>query len=382
VLALALARRLVVQVGNGQLNEQPLIVGHGEFAVLMRDIGDMRGIIQAREREQHEREAAQANDLAEEQAQVVAEIGSGLAALAAGDLTFRLTRAFPSASDRIRVHFNDAMAELEAMMRTILRVSQTIAAGSSSVVTAAGDLAIRTERQSLGLKQTASDIADMAENLNAYSQHAVSAVANASSARLLADGSSVVVTQTLGAMEDIETSSGRIIDVISAMDDIAFQTNMLALNAAIEAARAGTAGKGFAIVAQEVRALANRAGLAANEVRSLTIASELHVRNGAVLMRKTSEALQQIIGEVGSVDHLVGDIARFVTQQAQEITRVNTIIVDVEATVQENASIAEATTRAVKRICGNFSELDDLIRHFRVTSEDARDTEILRASAA
>lgn len=382
LLALALARRMVVQVGAGQTDAEPTIIGNGEFAGLMRDIGAMRLNVQARERDQHDREAATARMLAEEQALIVSGIGGGLAALAAGDLTFRLNRPFANGSDQIRRDFNDAISELEAMMRTILRTSQTITAGADDVVSAAGDLAVRSERQSHGLKLTASGIAGMAAELNTSSAGAANAVASVSSARVVADNSCLVVAQTIDAMGNIEKSSRRIIEVISTMDDIAFQTNMLALNAAIEAARAGPAGHGFAVVAQEVRALANRAGLAASEVRSLIAASEAHVGDGAALMHKTDAALQQIIGEVGTVDDLVSEFARVVSLQAREVERINAIISDVDATVQENALIAAQTTTSFTRICTSFSELDELIRHFRVAPLAEQKWESQRSSAA
>jgi len=367
--ALSRARLMVRSVGTGQSEGDIRIAGLGEFAQLMREIVDMRHDIQARERDRHQVEAEITRRHADQQAFVVSQVGAGMTALAAGDLTFRLDTQFVGASDEIRVNFNETMASLESIIGAIIASSDSINAESRSVAAAAEALSLRTDRQAQGLNETASATARLAEDLQNSSEGTARAAGSVRSARAIADGSREVVENTIASMSSLERSAKQIVEVVATIDNIAFQTNILALNAGVEAARAGQAGAGFAIVAQEVRALAGRAAEASKSVRQLISESTTHIGESVDLVGKTSTALQQIIREVGTIDHVVDVISGSVQKQADEIQQINRVIHDVDGAVQENAAMAEETTAAVKLICNNSGMLDGLIRHFQVSAE-------------
>jgi methyl-accepting chemotaxis protein/cytochrome b561 len=360
------ARRMVRAVGASAQEDDIVVRGAGAFAQLVREIIDMRHQVQMRERDRHEQEAELAREHAEQQALVVEQMGAGMAALSTGNLTFRIDTPFDGASDQIRVHFNEAMESLEGLIGTIVNSSGTINSGSMSVVSAAESLAERTERQANSLNLTAGAIERLTSEIQQSSDGTGLAANSVRSARAVADGSRAIMADTIAAMSQLENSAREIMNIVVAIDAIAFQTNMLALNAGVEAARAGQAGAGFAIVAQEVRALAKRAGEASDSVRTLVTESTGQITTSVDLVRKTSTALQQIIEDVGKIDGVVHTIAGTISKQADEIGQINGVIHDMDNAVQQNAAMAEEATAAASMICTNSSKLDSLVGHFRV----------------
>jgi len=369
--ALSRARLMVRSVSTGEGEADVKVTGSGEFAQLAREIVAMRHEIQRRERDRHEREARITRKHAEQQTLVVTQVGAGLAALAEGNLTVRLDTPFEGANETIRLNFNDAVASLEQIMGTILSSSASINSESASVASAAEALSTRTERQTKGLKETASAISRLASDLQTSSDGTTRAAQSARSARSIADGSREVVETTIASMADLKKSAQQIMDVVATIDAIAFQTNILALNAGVEAARAGEAGMGFAVVAHEVRALAGRASEGSRSVRKLVTASAHHIGQGVELVAKTSTALQQIIHEVGSIDDVVHHLTGAVQNQAREIQQINAVIQDIDSAVDDNAAMAEQTTAAVKLISTNSDVLDGMVRHFKVARSRA-----------
>jgi methyl-accepting chemotaxis protein len=386
VQALSQARRMVRQVAQGRPEQDITVTGTGEFARLTRDIIAMRQSIATRERDLHEAAAARERDLREataarerelsareaaQQAFIVAKVAGGMAALAAGDLTVRLETPFPGVADRIRADFNQALAALETAMRTISGSSDAIGDGAIALTAAAGELKARSERQAASVAETAWAIARMSEDLDTSSRGAAAAAVAVTKARTMADESGGVVDAAVGAMQDIERSSREIVTILAAIDEIAMQTRMLALNARVEAARAGAAGNGFSVVADEVRALAGRASVAAGQVRALVAVSDGHIVHGVALVRETGEVLRRIVGEVSDIDKVVGEIAISARQQAGEVRLVSEAISDVDTVVQENAEMAEETTVAAHDMQASAGRLDTLIKRFTIQVADA-----------
>lgn len=365
--ALSQARLVVRSVATGQIEGEIGVSGHGEFAGLMREIIDMRAGVQERERARHEIEARKAREHAQQQQFVVDQVSAGMSELVSGNLAYRIDTPFDEASEQIRLNFNRCIASLEGIMRTILTSSDGISTSSMSVASAAESLATRTERQASGLSQAATLISHMADDLKSSSEDTARAADSVRTARKISDSSRGLVDETIAAMSSLEQSSKQIMEVVAAIDQIAFQTNMLALNAGVEAARAGQAGAGFAIVAQEVRSLASRAAESSESVRRLMSESNSQITETVTLVNKTSSALHQIIGEVGTIDDVVGHLADIVQRQAGEVGEISGTIRNVDRDVQENAAMAEETTAAIKLISSNSFWLDGLVRHFQVS---------------
>ncbi len=170
-------------------------------------------------------------------------------------------------------------------------------------------------------------------------------------------------------MGGIERASNEISEIISVIDGIAFQTNLLALNAGVEAARAGDAGKGFAVVASEVRALAQRSADAAKDVKTKITASTEQVEAGVQLVSETGAALNRIIGRIGEISALVGEIAKAAESQATGLQQVNTAVGEMDGVTQQNAAMVEEATAAARSLSAEADELGRQVARFRVGSE-------------
>ena len=303
---------------------------------------------------------------AKEQAFVMEAIATGLNRLSDGDLTYRVDQEFPEAYKRLQNDFNGAIAQLEEAMGTIVHAASSIGAGSDEIASAADDLSRRSEQQAASLEETAAALDEITATVKRSSAGALEAAKVVGSTRADAERSSVVVRNAVDAMNEIEKSSQSISQIIGVIDEIAFQTNLLALNAGVEAARAGEAGRGFAVVAQEVRALAQRSADAAKEIKTLISTSSQQVNQGVSMVGQTGEALEAIVGKVGEIDALVGEIAASGQEQATGLNQVNAAVNQMDQTVQQNAAMVEQSTAASHSLKGEAGNLMQMISRFRV----------------
>jgi methyl-accepting chemotaxis protein len=221
------------------------------------------------ERERDGADRAQREAIRQERAIVANSIGVGLAKLAAKDLTFRMATEIPEAYRELQADFNEAIGQLDEAMRSVARSTSAIQSGTREISTAADDLSLRTEQQASSLEETAAALEQITTTVRKSAEGAAHAREVAAAADADAKNSSSVVREAVGAMDAIAKSAQQISQIIGVIDEIAFQTNLLALNAGVEAARAGEAGRGFSVVASEVRALAQRSAEAAKEIKAL-----------------------------------------------------------------------------------------------------------------
>jgi methyl-accepting chemotaxis protein len=213
---------------------------------------------------------------------------------------------------------------------------------------------------------------------NAESARQASAFATGT--REVADVGGAVVSQAVNAMARIETSSHKISDIISVIDEIARQTNLLALNAAVEAARAGEAGRGFAVVASEVRSLAQRSSQAAKDIKELITNSSGQVQEGVELVNKAGGALTEIMDSIKRVVEIVAEIASASGEQSTGIDQVNTALTQMDELTQQNSALVEENAAAAKSLEQRSHEMSGRVGFFRV--DDARSGGQARASAA
>jgi methyl-accepting chemotaxis protein len=330
--------------------------------------------VEERRRTEELREGAEAARArtAEEQAQVVAALAGGLEQLSSGNLTFRLRQAFNPAYEKLRADFNQAIAKMQETMHGIAGSASGIRGGAREVSTASSDLARRTERQAASLEEAAAAIEEITTVVRKSAEGANEARDVASRAHTEAVQSGDVVREAVGAMAGIENSARQITQIIGVIDEIAFQTNLLALNAGVEAARAGDAGRGFAVVASEVRALAQRSADAAKEIKALIMASTGQVETGVVLVRRTGDALEQIVTQVSRLNGLVADIAGAAQEQALGMQQVNTTVSDMDRATQQNAAMVEEASAASVALASEAETLARLIGQFRVEAEATR----------
>ncbi|AZP10905.1 methyl-accepting chemotaxis protein [Undibacterium parvum] len=208
------------------------------------------------------------------------------------------------------------------------------------------DLSGRTESQASALEQTASSMEQLAATVDQNTDNAIHAHKMASNAASVAQNGGKIVAEVIGTISEISTSSKKIVDIISIIDGIAFQTNILALNAAVEAARAGEQGRGFAVVASEVRNLAQRSAAAAKEISILIKLSVEKVDAGTVLAERSGSAMTEIITSVKRVTDTMSEIASASTEQRDGISQVNDAVTQMDEVTQQNAALVEQAAAA------------------------------------
>jgi methyl-accepting chemotaxis protein len=166
-------------------------------------------------------------------------------------------------------------------------------------------------------------------------------------------------------MDEINTSSRQIAEIIGVIDSIAFQTNILALNAAVEAARAGEQGRGFSVVASEVRSLAGRSAQAAREIRGLIGASVDKVQAGSQLVANAGQSMGQIVTSVQRVAHMIGEISAASGEQSDGISQVNTAVTQLDQMTQQNAALVEQSSAASESLKDQASRLLQVVAAFK-----------------
>ena len=327
------------------------------------EVGELAGAM-ARFRDQL---AAAERAKSEQTEIIVSSIGKGLADLADGDLIAEVEADLAGPFAPLKRNFNDAVEALRSTMNEVARAAGGIHSGAGEVRAASDDLSQRTERQAASLEETAAAMEEITNTVKGTAKDAQRADQIVRDARREANESGEVVRQAVDAMGGIERTSAEISEIISVIDGIAFQTNLLALNAGVEAARAGDAGAGFAVVASEVRSLAQRAAESAKDVKARVLASSEQVDLGVALVNQTGSALERIIGRIGEISELVGNIATAAEQQAAGLQQVNIAVTEMDGVTQQNAAMVEEATAAARNLAAEADELARQVGRFKVS---------------
>jgi len=267
---------------------------------------------------------------------------------------------------RSLARMQDALRSLVGKVRT---GSDSIGIASAEIASGNMDLSARTEQTSSNLQQAASSLEQLTGTVGQTADSARTANQLAASASQAAQRGGEVVAQVVSTMEEINTSSRRIADIIGTIDGIAFQTNILALNAAVEAARAGEQGRGFAVVASEVRSLAQRSAEAAREIKTLIQASVERVDTGTRLVADAGSAMGDIVSGVQRVTDVIGEISAATNEQSKGLQLVNQSVAGLDQMTQQNAALVEQSAAAAESLADQSRRLGEVVQSFRLNAQ-------------
>ncbi len=286
--------------------------------------------------------------------------------VAAGDLTQEIEVRSQDETGQLMQALRDMNSNLRKIVGEVRMSTDTINTASAEIASGNLDLSSRTEQQAGSLEETASAMEQLTSTVKQNADNARQANQLAASASDVALRGGDVVKQVVDTMSSINESSRKIVDIISVIDGIAFQTNILALNAAVEAARAGEQGRGFAVVASEVRSLAQRSAAAAKEIKGLIDDSVEKVGNGSALVAQAGETMEEVVASVRRVTDVMGEITSASQEQSTGIEEVNRAITQMDETTQQNAALVEQAAAAAQSLQEQAGRLLGAVGVFRL----------------
>ncbi|MGF6970146.1 methyl-accepting chemotaxis protein-1 (serine sensor receptor) [Paraburkholderia sp. WC7.3g] len=266
--------------------------------------------------------------------------------IAAGDLTGRIAGVRANEMGRLMGALARMQESLVAAVSQVRSGTAAIAQGVREIASGNADLSTRTEQQAATLQETAASMEELTATVRQNADNAREANALAENASHTAARGGEVVDQVIDVIAEMSSGSNRIVDIIGAIEGIAFQTNILALNAAVEAARAGDEGRGFAVVAGEVRALAQRSAAAAKEIRELIVSSVEKVEKGSEFAIRAGATMAEIVSAARNVTRIVSEISVASEEQSRGIEQISRAVTHMDKATQQNAALVEQAAAA------------------------------------
>jgi len=279
------------------------------------------------------------------------------------------------------VAFNKLLGEIGGVVGTARSAADAVSTASRQIAAGTGDLNNRTSAQAAALEETASSMEELTSTVSQNSDNARQANQLAQNASQIAVQGGEVVKEVIDTMASINASSHKIVDIISVIDGIAFQTNILALNAAVEAARAGEQGRGFAVVATEVRSLAQRSSAAAKEIKALIDDSVEKVDSGTKLVVRAGDTMSDVVASVKQVSDIVAEISAATAEQNAGIAQVHQSITSMDQVTQQNAALVEETAAASQALQDQAEVLAKAVSAFRIGVAHLKSAPVLHSAS-
>jgi methyl-accepting chemotaxis protein len=339
-----------------------------EIGALARDLDRLRlrlAEVEADDLARAEEQAAQA--------QVVEKLRAALGRLAAGDLTCRIDHVFPAAYDVLREDLNAVIDRLSDTLGKVTSSAARINSSTEKINRSSDELSRRTENQAATLEESVAAVSELTVALRQAADDTRKVAAGLARSQSQAGESQSIVQSAVTAMSEIRKSSDQISRIIGVIEDIAFQTNLLALNAGVEAARAGEAGRGFSVVASEVRALAQRTSDSAKEIKALIHGSATEVLRGVELVDRTGSALSLILAEVEGVANIASGLSTVISTQSAGLSEISMGMSQLDQVTQQNAGMVEQMVGAQRVIREDIEHLTELVSGFRLTEGSGED---------
>ena len=294
------------------------------------------------------------------------------------------TRKSGTDADRLHGTIMQMNRSLAGIVKQVWASAETISSGARSIAEGNNQLAERTHSQAASLEETSSGMEQLASIARQNAEHCVRASQLAAQSGEVAERAAARMQDVTATMEQIDHSAGRVGEMLSTVEGIAFQTNILALNAAVEAARAGEHGRGFAVVASEVRALAQRSAQAAGEIKEIIGKSSAGVARGRALVSDTGRTMTEVVDSVREVKQVIAAIAQSSRQQSASVEEINRAIVAIDQATQQNAALVEEATSSAAEFGRESAQLVRAVGRFKTDRAQDRERAVrmVRAGAS
>ncbi|MYM23515.1 HAMP domain-containing protein [Duganella sp. FT135W] len=291
--------------------------------------------------------------------------------VAAGDLTSRIEVSGRDETSMLLGALKAMNDSLQAIVSQVRAGTDTMSTASQEIAAGNLDLSSRTEEQASSLEETASSMEELTSTVKQNADNARQADSLARTASEVASRGGLVIADVVHTMSAINDSSKKIVEIISVIDGIAFQTNILALNAAVEAARAGEQGRGFAVVASEVRNLAQRSAAAAKEIKTLISDSVSKVESGSQLVDQAGATMTDVVESVRRVSDIITEITAASREQSLGIEQINQAVIQMDGVTQQNAALVEQSAAAAESLQGQAAQLAGVVGKFVLDQQHA-----------
>ena len=289
--------------------------------------------------------------------------------IASGDLTRRVEVESACETGQLIRALSDMNNSLLTVVSEVRAGTEQISHAATEIANGNLDLSSRTEEQASSLEETASSMEEITATVKHNSDNARQANILSQTATSIAEKGGSVVSEVVSTMTSINESSKKIVDIISVIDGIAFQTNILALNAAVEAARAGEQGRGFAVVASEVRSLAQRSASAAKEIKELINDSVEKVGQGTRLVDSAGSTMQEVVESVKRVSDMISEITAAGQEQSSGIDQINQAIIQMDSMTQQNSALVEEAAAASATMQEQAANLVEVVSVFKIDNK-------------